>query len=87
MERAEKAEVVSALQTSFAAAGSIVVAQNAGLTVADLETLRRQMKSAGGTIKVAKNRLAKLALKDTETADISALFIRKILTDRQSCIH
>jgi large subunit ribosomal protein L10 len=74
VERAEKAEVVSALQTSFAAAGSIVVAQNAGLTVADLETLRKQMKSAGGTIKVAKNRLAKLALKDTETADISGLF-------------
>jgi large subunit ribosomal protein L10 len=74
VERAEKAEVVSSLQTSFAAAGSIVVAQNAGLTVADLETLRRQMKTAGGTIKVAKNRLAKLALKDTENADISALF-------------
>jgi large subunit ribosomal protein L10 len=74
VERAEKAEVVSSLQTSFATAGSIVVAQNAGLTVADLETLRRQMKTAGGTIKVAKNRLAKLALKDTENADISALF-------------
>ena len=74
MERAEKAELVSSLQSSFAAAGSIVVAQNAGLTVADLETLRKQMRTAGGTIKVAKNRLAKLALKDTETADISALF-------------
>jgi hypothetical protein len=51
-----------------------VVAQNAGLTVADLETLRRQMKQAGGSVKVAKNRLAKLALKETDNADISALF-------------
>lgn len=74
MERAEKAEVISALQTSFAGAGSIVVAKNAGLTVADLESLRRQMKAAGGTIKVAKNRLAKLALKQTDNADISGLF-------------
>ena len=74
MERAEKAELVTSLQASFATAGSIVVAQNAGLTVADMENLRRQMKSAGGSVKVAKNRLAKLALKDTETADISALF-------------
>lgn len=74
MERAEKAELVTALQSSFAGAGSIVVARNAGLTVADLETLRRQMKQAGGTVKVAKNRLAKLALKETDTADISALF-------------
>jgi large subunit ribosomal protein L10 len=74
VERAEKAELVSSLQSSFSTAGSIVVAQNAGLTVADLETLRKQMRTAGGQIKVAKNRLAKLALKDTETADISALF-------------
>ena len=74
MDRAEKAELVGSLQTSFAEAGSIVVARNAGLTVADLETLRRQMKAAGGTVKIAKNRLAKLALKETQTADISALF-------------
>lgn len=74
MERAEKRELVASLQSSFAAAGSIVVAQNTGLTVADMETFRVQMKRAGGQVKVAKNRLAKLALKDTETADISALF-------------
>jgi large subunit ribosomal protein L10 len=75
MERAEKRELVSTLQSAFADAGSIVVAQNAGLTVADFETLRRQMKEAGGIVKVAKNRLAKLALKDTATADITALFV------------
>jgi large subunit ribosomal protein L10 len=74
VERAEKAELVTSLQASFAAAGSIVVAQNTGLTVADLENLRKQMKQAGGTVKVAKNRLAKLALKETDNADISALF-------------
>ena len=74
MERAEKRELVTALQSSLAAAGSIVVAQNAGLTVAEMESLRRQVKAAGGQVKVAKNRLAKLALKDTGNADISALF-------------
>ena len=74
VERAEKRDVITSLQSSFAAAGSIVVAKNAGLTVADLETLRKQMKQAGGSIKVAKNRLAKLALKETDNADISGLF-------------
>jgi large subunit ribosomal protein L10 len=74
VERAEKREVITSLQAAFAEAGSIVVARNAGLTVADLETLRRQMKQAGGTVKVAKNRLAKLALKDTSNADMSSLF-------------
>jgi large subunit ribosomal protein L10 len=74
VERAEKRELVASLQSSLATAGSIVVARNAGLTVSEMETLRKQMKSAGGQVKVAKNRLAKLALKDTDTADISALF-------------
>ena len=74
MERAEKRELVASLQSALAGAGSIVVAQNAGLTVANLESLRKQMKQAGGTVKVAKNRLAKLALKETDVADISGLF-------------
>ena len=74
VERAEKRQLVDQLQASFAGAGSIVVARNTGLTVADLETLRAQMRQAGGSVKVAKNRLAKLALKETDTADIGALF-------------
>jgi large subunit ribosomal protein L10 len=74
MERAAKKELVTSLQAALSGAGSIVVAQNSGLTVADLENLRVQMKKAGGQVKVAKNRLAKLALKETDNADISALF-------------
>jgi large subunit ribosomal protein L10 len=74
VERAEKRELITSLQASLATAGSIVVARNAGLTVAEMESLRRQMKSAGGQVKVAKNRLAKLALKETDNADMSALF-------------
>ena len=74
MERAEKRELVASLQAALADAGSIVVAQNGGLTVADLEDLRVQVKKAGGKVKVAKNRLAKLALGNTDNADISALF-------------
>ena len=73
MDRAEKAEVVSSLQQAFAGSGAVVVAHYAGLSVSDFEKLRVQMKQAGGQVKVAKNRLAKLALKDTETADISDL--------------
>jgi large subunit ribosomal protein L10 len=79
VERAEKRDVITSLQSSFATAGSIVVAKNAGLTVADLENLRKQMKQAGGSVKVAKNRLAKLALKETDNADISGLFTGPIV--------
>lgn len=74
MERAEKRDLIASLQASLTGAGSIVIAQNGGLTVADLESLRVQIKEAGGHVKVAKNRLAKLALKETDNADMSALF-------------
>src|SRR4051794_41214159 len=38
-----------------------------------MQTLRKQMRQAGGHVKVAKNRLAKLALKDTDVASIASL--------------
>ena len=79
MERAEKRELVASLQAALAGAGSIVLAQNAGLTVSNLEALRRDIKKAGGQVKIAKNRLAKLALKDTDNADMSALFTGPIV--------
>ena len=66
---------MTALSGVFKDTGSIVVAHYAGLTVADMTTLRGQMKDAGGTVKVAKNRLAKIALKGTDAEHISDLFI------------
>lgn len=74
MDRAEKREFVTAMNDVFANAGAVVVAHYTGLTVSDMGSLRSQMKEAGGTVKVAKNRLAKLALEGTEAAHISELF-------------
>ena len=51
----------------------VVVAHYAGLTVADMQKLRSQMKQAGASVKVAKNRLAKIALEGTDAATISGL--------------
>jgi len=74
VDRAEKAEFVASMNEVFSNAGSIVVAHYAGLTVADMSKLRLQMKEAGGTVKVAKNRLAKLALEGTQAEHITDLF-------------
>jgi large subunit ribosomal protein L10 len=74
VERAEKKELVTALHDVFKDTGVIVVAHYAGLTVAQMTTFRRRMKAAGGKVKVAKNRLAKLALVGTEAAGIADLF-------------
>jgi len=74
VDRAQKAELIKSLTEEFSSSEVIVVAHYAGLTVAELEDLRVQMKTAGGQVKVAKNRLAKIALKQTENADIDDLF-------------
>nr|WP_246573894.1 50S ribosomal protein L10 [Chelatococcus asaccharovorans] len=57
----------------FASAGVVVVAHYAGLTVADMQKLRREMKQVGASVKVAKNRLAKIALEGTDVASIGPL--------------
>ncbi len=74
MERAEKREFVTALNEVFKSSGSLVVAHYAGLSVAQMNDLRSKMREAGGTVKVAKNRLAKIALQGTESEGISDLF-------------
>ena len=73
MERAEKREVVTALHDVFAKTGVVVVAHYAGLTVAQMTKLRSEMRSAGGRVKVAKNRLVKLALEGTDAKGIADL--------------
>ncbi len=74
MDRAEKREFVSQLNDVFKSTGSVVVAHYAGLTVAQMNDLRSKMRAAGGTVKVAKNRLAKIALQGTESEGMTALF-------------
>jgi large subunit ribosomal protein L10 len=74
VDRAEKRELVTELNGVFASAGTVVVAHYAGITVAQMNDLRTKMREAGGTVKVAKNRLAKIALKGTPSEGMQDLF-------------
>lgn len=62
MDRAQKKDTVEELGRVFADSGVVVVAGYAGLTVAEMQDLRAEMRKAGGQVRVAKNRLAKIAL-------------------------
>ena len=73
VDRAAKAESITELSGVFKTSNVVVVAHYSGLSVAQMQTLRKQMKLAGAQVKVAKNRLAKIALKDTDAAAISPL--------------
>lgn len=74
MDRTAKAGLVTALHDVFKDAGVVVVSHYAGMTVAQMTDYRRKIKAAGGSVKVAKNRLAKIAAKDTDSASIVDLF-------------
>ncbi|MCF6199895.1 MAG: 50S ribosomal protein L10 [Hyphomicrobiaceae bacterium] len=74
MEREQKRELVKSLHEVFSDTGVIVVAHNTGMTVAEITDLRAQVREVGGAVKVAKNRLVKLALKDTPAESLSDLF-------------
>ena len=73
MDRAAKRELVSTLNDVFANTSVVVVAHYKGLTVADMQKLRAQMKQAGATVKVTKNSLTKIALEGTDVASVQAL--------------
>jgi ribosomal protein L10 len=73
VDRAQKEKVVEELGQIFESSGVVVVAQYVGLTVAEMQALRAQMRDAGGAVRVAKNKLAKIALEGKPCASISGL--------------
>ena len=66
MDRSQKADAVAQLNGVLKEVGVVVVTRNLGMTVEQSTDLRNKMRDAGASYKVAKNRLAKLALKDTD---------------------
>lgn len=70
MDRSQKADAVAQLNAALSDVGVVVVTRNLGMSVDDSTRLRGQMREAGASYKVAKNRLAKLALKDTDYVGI-----------------
>src|SRR4030081_311090 len=73
VERAAKKDAVEELNGLFKATSVAVVAHYSGLTVAQMQKLRMQMKQAGASVKVSKNRLAKIALEGTDVVAIGPM--------------
>ena len=73
MDRSQKADSVAQLNAVFQEAGVVVITRNLGMSVAQSTDLRGKMRDAGASYKVAKNRLAKLALNDTDYSGLSDL--------------
>jgi large subunit ribosomal protein L10 len=74
VDRAQKQQVVETLQRDLAETACIVVTHQSGLNVAEVTNLRRQVRSAGASFRVTKNRLAKRAVVGTPFESLSSLF-------------
>jgi large subunit ribosomal protein L10 len=74
VERAQKQRLIETLQRDLAETGCVVVTHQSGMTVAEATQLRRQMRAAGASFRVTKNRLAKRALDGTVFAGLAPLF-------------
>jgi large subunit ribosomal protein L10 len=71
VDRAQKEKLVDELGQIFESSGVVVVAHYEGLTVAEMQDLRGRMREAGGSVRVAKNKLAKIALEGKPAASIA----------------
>ncbi len=71
VDRAKKEKVVEELGQIFESSGVVVVCRYEGLTVAEMQDLRARMRAAGGAVRVAKNRLAKIALEGKACAGLA----------------
>jgi large subunit ribosomal protein L10 len=74
MERSQKQQIVASLRQIFDQATVVVVTRQLGLTVAEATELRGQMRQAGATFRVTKNRLARIALDGTPYAALADMF-------------
>lgn len=73
MDRAQKEKVVEELGQIFESSGVVVVAHYTGITVAEMQALRAKAAEADASVRIAKNRLAKIALDGKPCESIGSL--------------
>jgi large subunit ribosomal protein L10 len=79
LDRARKEQVVSELKDVFEHSGIIVAAKYAGITVAEMSNLRSKMRENSANVRVAKNRLARIAIEKSPTEGMKHLLVDQIV--------
>jgi large subunit ribosomal protein L10 len=74
LDRTQKRAVVETLRQALAGVTCVVITHQTGLSVAEATQLRSQVRGAGASFKVTKNRLAKRAIEGTPFEHLTALF-------------
>lgn len=72
--RDQKQQEIDSLKDRFAKSQSVILADYCGLTVNQMQDVRTKLRAASVEFKVAKNTLAKRAIKDTDSESLSDVF-------------
>jgi len=79
LDRKRKEQVVSELKEVFETSGVIVAAKYSGITVAEMSDLRNRMREQNASVRVAKNRLARIAIEGSPAEGMKELLVEQIV--------
>ena len=74
MNKEQKKNYITEMTANFENSEAVLVTHYQGLTVKQLDELRKQMREQGIQFKITKNRITKLALEKTKCKDLKNLF-------------
>ena len=74
MNKEQKKNYISEMTGNFENSEAVLVTHYQGLTVKQLDQLRKEMREQGIQFKITKNKITKLALENTKCKDIANLF-------------
>ena len=74
MNKEKKQSYIKEMTAQFEKSEAVLVTHYQGLSVKQLDNLRKQMREHGIQFKITKNRITKIALKKSRCKDLSNLF-------------
>jgi large subunit ribosomal protein L10 len=74
MNKEAKKNYIEEMKKNFSSNEAVMVAKYQGLNVTELDELRRQLREKGIIFKITKNRITKIALKDSPVKDLEKYF-------------
>ena len=74
MNKEQKKNYITEMTANFENSEAVLVTHYQGLTVKQLDELRKQMREQGIQFKITKNKITKLALEKTKCKDLANLF-------------
>jgi large subunit ribosomal protein L10 len=74
MNKEAKKIYVEEMKKNFTSNASVMIAQYQGLNVTELDELRKELRDKGILFKITKNRITKIAIKETPVKDLEKYF-------------